>query len=37
LQRYTDLRKVITHDVSAHDDLSRHGRMRSDAAWGRQP
>jgi hypothetical protein len=29
---YADLRKVITPDVSARDDLGRHGRLRSDVA-----
>jgi hypothetical protein len=37
LRCYADLRKAITHDMSAHDDLGRHSRLRSDAAWGRQP
>jgi hypothetical protein len=29
LWRYADLTKVITFDVSACDDLDRHGRLRS--------
>jgi hypothetical protein len=37
LWRYADLRKVITFDVCAHDDLDRHGLLCSDAAQGRQP
>jgi hypothetical protein len=37
LRRYADLRKVIKPDVSACDDLGRHGRSRSDAAQGHQP
>jgi hypothetical protein len=37
LWRYTDLRKVITFDVCAHDDLDCHVRLRSDAAQGCQP
>jgi hypothetical protein len=37
LWRYADLRKVITFDVCARDDLDRHGRLCSDAAQGRQP
>jgi hypothetical protein len=37
LWRYADLRKVIIFDVSARDELDRHGRLRSCAAQGRQP
>jgi hypothetical protein len=37
LWRYADLRKVITFDVSACDDLDRHGRLHSGAAQGHQP
>jgi hypothetical protein len=37
LWRYANLRKVITFDVSARDDLDRHGRLRSGAAQARQP
>jgi hypothetical protein len=37
LSLYADLKKVITPDVSARDDLDCHGRLRSGAAQGRQP
>jgi hypothetical protein len=37
LWRYADLRKVITSDVSARDDLDHHGRLRSGAVQGRPP
>jgi hypothetical protein len=37
LWRYADLRKVKTPNVSARDDLGLHGRLRSDAAQGREP
>jgi hypothetical protein len=35
LWNYANLRKVITPDVGARDDLGFHGRWRSDAAQGR--
>jgi hypothetical protein len=34
--RYADLRKVITFDASAHDDLDHHGRLHSGAVQGHQ-
>jgi hypothetical protein len=34
---YADLKKVITSDMSARDDLDRHGCLRSGAAQGRRP
>jgi hypothetical protein len=37
LWRSIDLRKVITSDVSIHDDLDHHGRLRSGAEQGCQP
>jgi hypothetical protein len=37
LWRCADLKKVITFDVSARDDLNHHGLLRSSTAQGRQP
>jgi hypothetical protein len=34
---YVDLNKVMTSEVSARDDLDRHGLLRSGAAQGCQP
>jgi hypothetical protein len=37
LWQYANLRKVITFDMSARDDLDRHGRLLSGAAQAREP
>jgi hypothetical protein len=37
LWRYADLRKVITFDARAHDNLNRYGHLRSSVAQGHQP
>jgi hypothetical protein len=37
LWRYADLRKVVTFDVSARDDLDRYGRLRIGVVQGCQP